>query len=298
MLLNAHSLHSFFVGLKTAFNEGFEGYPSMHRTVAMEVNSSAKEEHYGWLGQFPSVREWLGDRIIHSLEAHDHIIKNRKFELTVAAQREVLEDDRYGIYAPMVREIGRSVAEHPDSLVFELLKAGFTTECYDGQYFFDTDHPSQVSSGSPESVSNFQGGSGTAWYLMDLSRPIKPLVYQKRTNFDFTRLDRDDDERVFLKDEYLYGVRGRSNAGFGLWQLAYASKQDLTAANFRDARLAMYAMKGDSGRPLGIRPTHLIVPPSLEEAGMTILTAQFNDSGATNIWAGKAELAISHWLEA
>jgi phage major head subunit gpT-like protein len=27
-------------------------------------------------------------------------------------------------------------------------------------------------------------------------------------------------DRVFLKDEYLYGVRARYNAGYGLWQFA------------------------------------------------------------------------------
>jgi phage major head subunit gpT-like protein len=132
MLVNAANLHSFFIGLKTAFNEGFSSYPSVYRTVAMEVTSSSAEEKYGWLGQFPNIREWIGDRIIHSLEVHDHEIKNRKFEMTISVDRTSLEDDRYGIYAPMVKEVGRAVAEHPDSLVFELLKAGFTTACYDG----------------------------------------------------------------------------------------------------------------------------------------------------------------------
>jgi phage major head subunit gpT-like protein len=152
--------------------------------------------------------------------------------------------------------------------------------------------------GAAASVSNFQGGSGTAWYLMDLSRPVKPLVYQKRADFAFTPLDKDDDANTFFNNQYIYGVRGRSNAGFGLWQLAYASKQDLTAANFRDARKALYAVKSDAGRPLGIRPTHLIVPPSLEEEAITILNAERAADGSTNICAGKAELVISHWLEA
>jgi len=298
MLVNSANLDRIFTGFKTAFNKGFAGYESMYRAVAMEITSSTKEERYGWLGQLPSVREWVGDRVIHSLATHDFAIRNRKFELTISVDRESIEDDNYGLFSPIVQEMGRGVAEHPDTLVFELLKAGFTTLCYDGQFFFDTDHPVGTPSGETVSASNFQGGSGTPWYLMDLSRPIKPLIYQRRQPFDFTRLDNADDENVFFRDEYLYGVRGRSNAGFGLWQLAYASKQDLTKNNFRDARLAMYAVKGEAGRPLGLRPTHLIIPPSLEEDAMEILNAENDAAGATNVWRGKAELLISHWLEA
>jgi micrococcal nuclease len=32
-----------------------------------------------------------------------------------------------------------------------------------------------------------------------------------------------------MSEEYRYGVRARCNAGFGLWQLAYASKAELNA---------------------------------------------------------------------
>ena len=33
---------------------------------------------YGWLGSFPRLREWIGDRVIRNLSVHDWRIKNRK----------------------------------------------------------------------------------------------------------------------------------------------------------------------------------------------------------------------------
>jgi phage major head subunit gpT-like protein len=36
--------------------------------------------------------------------------------------------------------MGNAAALHPDDLVFGLLPKGFSTLCYDGQYFFDADH--------------------------------------------------------------------------------------------------------------------------------------------------------------
>jgi phage major head subunit gpT-like protein len=55
-------------------------------------------------------------------------------------------------------------------------------------------------------------------------------------------------------------------------------------------------MKGDYGRPLGIKPTHLIVPPTLESAGRKILNSELGTGGETNEWKGTAELAVVPWL--
>jgi len=112
---------------------------------------------------------------------------------------------------------------------------------------------------------------------------------------------------VFWRDEYIYGVR--ANAGFGLWQLAFGSKEALTADNYEAARQAMMALKGDGGRPLNILPDTLVVPPSLEGAalrltnnGSRIVTVN-NGAGTvtpvavTNEWAGTAKPIITPWLE-
>jgi phage major head subunit gpT-like protein len=61
------------------------------------------------------------------------------------------------------------------------------------------------------------------WYLACTKRAIKPLVYQEREKPKFVSLDKDNDENVFFRKEYIYGVDSRCNAGFGLWQLAFGS---------------------------------------------------------------------------
>ena len=52
-----------------------------------------------------------------------------------------------------------------------------------------------------------------------------------------------------MNDEFLYGVRARVNAGFGLWQLGFGSKDALNEANYAAARAAMMGFKSDGGRP-------------------------------------------------
>lgn len=303
MLINAANLDTLFNAFNAAFTKGFGSAPTSYRDIAMVVPSAAEEETYGWLGQFPKMREWVGDRVVQNLVAHAYAVKNRLFESTVSVPRTKIEDDRYGVFGPMLEEIGRSAAEHPDELVFSLLPSGFTTQCYDGQYFFDTDHPVKNEAGETTSTSNVQAGSGAPWYLLDCSRAIKPFVYQERIPYKLTELTSDTDKNVFWKDEYIYGVRARSNAGFGLWQLAYASKAELTAENYEAARAAMMSRRGDEGRPLGIKPNVLVVPAGLEGAAMRLLNngtrivvVGEQAVAVQNEWAGTAKPIVSPWL--
>src|SRR5690606_29970273 len=110
--------------------------------------------------------------------------------------------------------------------------------------------------------------------------------------------DNPTDERVFDQKEFRYGVDMRCNAGYGLWQLAYASKQTLNAANYAAARAAMMAMTGDGGRPLRIRPTLLVVPPSLESAALAVLKAERDAAGATNVYQNTAQWHVEQLLAA
>lgn len=297
MIINAANLRTLYVGFSTRFQNGVNNAPAKWNMVAMEVPSSTAKEEYGWLGATPGMREWVGERIIHNLSLHSYAITNRIFESTVSVKRTEVEDDSFGVLGPAFEMMGRDAATHPDKLVFGLLKAGFTTLCYDGQNFFDADHPVGGAGDEPvASVSNTGGGSGTAWYLLDCSKPVKPLIFQKRLPYEMQSITNSDDERVFLQDEYLYGVRARANAGFGLWQLAYGSKQTLDVTSYTAARAAMMSFKGDNGTPLDVTPTHLVVPPTLEAAARAVLNADRNANGAANIWAGSAELIVTSYV--
>lgn len=291
MIINQAALDGIYRSFKTIFNQAFDAAQSMWPLVAMEVGSEGRSVDYKWLGAFPMMREWVGDRLIKSLAGFHYELVNKDFEATVEVDRDDIDDDQIGVYTPIVQGLGDAAKKHPDVLVFQLLAAGFSTLCYDGQYFFDTDHP--VGSGT---VSNFGGGSGTAWYLMDLSRPIKPIILQIRKRPEFVGLDRPDDPDVFMRKKFRYGVDDRKNVGFGLWQLAYGSKDTLNATNYATARAAMMAFKNDEGVPLGIVPTHLIVPPSLESSGRAIVKVETDASGAGNPWFGTAELVVVPWL--
>jgi phage major head subunit gpT-like protein len=300
VLINPASLRSIDTSFNVAFNKGFGAPDPAYSQICMMTKSSGKDEVYAWLGQLPAIREWVGSRIAHGLEKHGWRIENRKFESTIEVPREAIEDDRIGVFGPMLEDLGRRAAEFPDELFADLIASGFTEECYDGQYFFDADHPVRSTpDGEAQSVSNLQEGSETPWYLLDLSRAVRPFIYQDRIPFTLQRRDTDSDGEVFTNDVFQYGVRGRCNVGFGLWQLAYASKAELNADNYEAARSAMSKMRGDNGKPLGIRPTHLLVPVELEGAAMRLLNSELVNTGSgaeSNPWKGTATPIVSPWL--
>ncbi len=291
------NLNAFFDNINTKYKMGFDAGVSHYAQIAMTVPSTAKSETYAWLGNWPKLREWIGDRQMKQLETHGFRIDNKLFELTVRVKRTDIEDDQYAIYAPMFDELGRTAKGHPDELIFSLLGNGFTSTCYDGQNFFDTDHPVHDDQVDVTGLfSNMQAGAGTPWYLVDTSRAIKPMIFQERLPYKLTKLDNESDHNVFFVDEYIYGVRARANAGFGLWQLAFGSKAELTVANYATARAAMMSFKSDGDHKLGITPTLLVVPPTLEEKGRAVLMADL-DNATSNVWKDLAKLLVTDYLD-
>ncbi|MCX7299912.1 MAG: Mu-like prophage major head subunit gpT family protein [Rhodobacterales bacterium] len=297
MLINENALDLVYKGFQAKYRDSYDKAPTFADKIAMTMQSAGRDETYSWFGNLPTLREWIGPRVVQNISASTFTILNRKFENTIGVAREDIADDWLGVFAPMFAEMGLLAKQHKDELVFSLLAAGFTTNGYDGTPFFGTTHPVLDRDGvTIVTVSNSGGGAGTGWYLMDTTRAVRPIVWQEREGYEFQTQDRSSDEMVFNNDIYLYGVRARVNAGFGLWQLAYGSRQTLNVANYAAARAAMRAFRADGGRPLGVIPTVLVVPPALEAAGLEILNSEYATGGASNPWARTAELIVAPYL--
>jgi len=297
MLITHGNLAILNQSFSAAFRVGLGSAEPMWSQAATLVPSTTSETKYGWLGKITKFREWIGERQIQNLVLHDYAVKNKTFENTVGVSRDEIDDDQYGVYSPVFQQLGQDAATHPDELVFTLFNAGFTTPCYDGQYFFDTDHPVGPP-GAQKSVSNFQGGSGIPWFLLDTTKVIKPLLYQKRRDYNFVAKTNLTDENVFNRNEFIWGADGRGNAGLGLWQLAFASKEALTVDSYADARAQQQSLQGDDGKPLRIRSAELWVPPILEKKALEVIQAERMANGASNVMRTLSKVVVCPWLTA
>ena len=297
MDINQQTHDLLYRAVNTAFDKGGKMYTPYWEQVASLIISSSWEETYAWVGEFSRLKEWVGDRQVEEMKTYDYSVKNVKFEATETIPAEYVEDDRYGILMPKFEDMGYAAASHPDELIFDLLLKGFETLCYDGQNFFDTDHPVGETA-SQQSVSNMQAGNSSPWFLLDTSRPLKPMIFQKRRDYRLqTKTDAQSDHHVFMTDKFLYGVDARVAAGFGFWQMAFGSKADLTEDNFDSAMSSMMGLKSDKGRKLGIKPTLLVVGPKNRAAAKKIVKAERDAAGGSNINFNEVELAIVPWLD-
>lgn len=266
------------------------------------VNSNSTSSTYGWLGKFPQLREWVGQRHLSSIKENSYVLENRKFESTLSIDRADIEDDNIGMYPAMAGSMADEVISFFNRNIAILLQEGCNTLCYDGQHFFDTDHPvyeKTDGTGNVTPYSNIFGdpnASGAPWFLLNLSGILKPFLLQQRLPPQFDEITDTKNDTVFMKDAYLFGVRWRGNFGYGFWQQAIMSKEPLTADNYQAARKQMQAMKRDGGDPMGIVPTHLVVNIQNESQARHIVEAQLV-GGNSNIYYKTAELIVNPWLK-
>jgi len=109
--------------------------------------SDQASERYEFLGQSPGMREWIGGRHAKGFSGNGITILNRHYESTIEVRNTDRRRDKTGQVQARINEWTDRAQTHWASLVSALLLAAPSTVCYDGQYFFDTDH-SEGSSGS------------------------------------------------------------------------------------------------------------------------------------------------------
>lgn len=296
MLINVSNLGALFTGFKANFQTGFGKATPTWNQLATLITSENETELYAFLGMFPKMREWLGDRHVKNMAANRYTLANKPFEATVGVPAPKIEDDSYGIFAPIIEEMGYSAAMHPDELVYAALAAGASSLCYDGQYFFDTDHPI-VSAGAPTTASNYDAtGGGNLWALLDTKRPLKPFIYQERQKSRFQTFTSMDSDHVFKRNEYLYGVDDRCNAGYGLWQLAYGSLNTLNSTNVQTYVAAMMGLKSDEDKSLNIVPDLCVCGASRWAAARELFLVPTLSGGAANPNFGLCKVLVSPLL--
>lgn len=302
LIVNRETISALFTSLKATFNNAFAAAPSTWQKIAMKVPSTTGHNDYAWLSKFPRMRRWIGEKNVKALEGAKYTVTNEDWEATVEVDRNDVEDDNLGIYGPQAQMAGESAKQLPDEIVFEVVSGGFTTKCYDGQYFFDTDHPVRQADGSVASVSNrgtkalsvatqaaamasygaartamrnFKDDEGrplnitpsillvppaledvakllmtaerledgkpnpykntsevvvdgrlssdTAWFLLDTTKPVRPVVYQERKAPVFVQQTDPQADDVFSRKKFKFGAEARAAGGYGFWQLAYGS---------------------------------------------------------------------------
>lgn len=141
MDITPSAIDAMFVGYSTAWQAGFDEATAWADRISTQMPSSGEREVYAFRSQMPRVKKWIGERQVERLAAHSYSITNDDWEVTIEVPRNKIEDDSYGVFTLDFRGAGSMVKKWPDDMLYTLIQNAEATLCFDGQNFFDTDHP-------------------------------------------------------------------------------------------------------------------------------------------------------------
>lgn len=125
------------------YNTGYEAAQSelMYKKIAAEQPSGSEYNEYASTARVARMKKRTGGpREITRPTHYDYKIFNDDREFTLAIPKNKIKDDKFGMYAPDIEDIGRGVAYAPQQLIFELVPQGLELKCFDGLPFFHTAH--------------------------------------------------------------------------------------------------------------------------------------------------------------
>lgn len=157
-IVTSDFLEGLVANFKVIFRTAFDGEKPAYQPLVASFKSDSDRESYNWLGALPPPSEWLDERIIQGLKSEGYVIVNRNYQLAISVDRNTLEDDKYGLIAPRIKQMATRIARHPNKLVFQLLNAGATTKTYDKEVFFKADR----TMGASGVINNIAAGSYAA----------------------------------------------------------------------------------------------------------------------------------------
>lgn len=148
--------------------------------------SDQGSETYAFLGMSPALREWRGGRQANGLQGNSFTIANKHYEGTLEIQKKDIRRDKTGQILARVNEFADGGLAHWASLLSSLLLAAPTAVCYDGQYYFDTDHSEGDSGTQSNSISvdistlpaAVHGSAATAPSMEEMQQAILQAIAQ------------------------------------------------------------------------------------------------------------------------
>jgi phage major head subunit gpT-like protein len=132
------------------------------------------ENHAGVTSVYP-LTEWEGPRKVHDLAGLTLAIPNVKYQTALRVFGDEIRYDHTGQVMRRVADLRTRWAQHWARLASSAIKAGESTACYDGQFFFDTDH-AEGSSGSQSNDLTYNVTTTTAPTAVEMEGAIWQAV--------------------------------------------------------------------------------------------------------------------------
>lgn len=144
------------------------------------IVAAGHSEQHAWLGSSPSMREWIGKRLVQQPLAFDHAIKNKKFEVSGNMPLDLLNNDKTGEAQLWLDDLLSALPLWYEEIIAGLINNAEAATCFDGQYFFDTDHQYGKQSAAWSNDVTYNASSHTAITVAEAALAINAAIEAMR----------------------------------------------------------------------------------------------------------------------
>lgn len=130
-------------GARTGFLNGMRETSQQWQAICSTLNMDAKSIDTVDLGASPMPYESDAGGALQDFTERTQVVEPKDWTLITWLSHNALMDDQTGMLEARARGAGVNFQKHINKLVFQTLNGGDGATyglCYDGQYFFDTDH--------------------------------------------------------------------------------------------------------------------------------------------------------------
>lgn len=117
------------------------------------ITSDQDSEEYDWMGMVPQLSAITGAKKYSQLREVAWTVRNIMYQGGIVIPKKHILYDKTGQVMMRINDLVTRSRAHWVSLIAPLLVNGSSVACYDGQYFFDTDHAEGDSGTQSNSIS-------------------------------------------------------------------------------------------------------------------------------------------------
>jgi phage major head subunit gpT-like protein len=169
-------------------DEDPQGTLALIRSMSMQVNSDGSSEDYTDFNVDVSLREWVGERAFGTAATKTINVPNKTYEAGIKVQREVIEDDRMGIYESEIMgladAVNRGLRRDGVNMLLNGNVANADAPTFDGGAFFQASH--NVGGAAPAAQSNITVGALTSANLAAAKKTMMQLVNHNNEALEIT----------------------------------------------------------------------------------------------------------------
>lgn len=134
----------FLSGARTTFQALFDKNIGAEHVqwskVATPIPADKSIYSANWLGAPPQLREFFGEIEIGKVFPHNYTLNLIEYGVAIEVKEMTFRQDGLGTVSVTIGNMTFQASRFYDKLVFEKMSDGFDTVCYDGQFFYDSDH--------------------------------------------------------------------------------------------------------------------------------------------------------------